>query len=167
MTKRSNLAHASVHPLSTAPHGALLVDLMSTRDIVRDLYRACLLRHDLTEAQWRVLTALWFDTRLDATRLAEHAALLPSSLTRIMNGLELRGLVVSRRDPNDARRTELRLSPAGKTLMKELSPDIQNVESLIASAIGSARLEALMQALEQTRTALSDKAELPGLRSHR
>jgi homoprotocatechuate degradation regulator HpaR len=155
--------HASVHPIHPKPHGALLVDLMTTRDAVKDLYRACLASYGLTEQQWRVLSALWFETRLDATRLAERSAVLPSSLTRIMTALEARGLVVSRRDPDDARRTELRLSAAGKTLMLELAPDIQKIESRIAHSIGAARLEALLRALQHTRTALQDGAEPAGL----
>lgn len=162
---RSNRAlSADVQPLLPHANGALLVNLMSTRDAVKDLYRDCLARHDLTEQQWRVLSVLWLDTKQDATRLAERTSLLPSSLTRIISYLEKRGLISTRRDPSDARRTELRLSPSGLALMKVMTPDIQIVESRIASVLGVSRLETLMAELQRARNILNDNAELPGLR---
>ena len=153
-----------LHPMPENASGTLLVDLMATRDTVKELYRATLARHDLTEQQWRVLSALWALHRLDATRLAERAAVLPSSLTRIVSGLEARGYLNARRDPSDARRTELRLSADGRALMESLAPEIDRIEARIASAVGAARLEALLRALTQTRTALSDIAPERGLR---
>jgi len=55
-----------------------------------------------------------------AGRLGEHAGLSPTSVTRLVDRLERRGLVSRRRDSEDRRQVDVGLTPAGERLLGEL-----------------------------------------------
>lgn len=133
----------------------LSLALLNTRDAVHERYRGVLAPHRLTMQQWRVLSTLARTGERDATRLATQTGIQPPSLTRILQGMETRGVVTVRRDPDDGRRTLLSLSDPGKTLVEELSPRIATVEESILRAFGAERCRALTIALEDLERALA------------
>ena len=55
-----------------------------------------------------------------AGRLGERVGLSPTSMTRLVDRLEARGLVRRRRHAEDRRRVEIELEPAGETLLGAL-----------------------------------------------
>jgi len=56
--------------------------------------------------------------RLRRVDLAQHLALTPSGITRLLNPLERRGIVSREESGHDARATYAVLTPAGRTLFK-------------------------------------------------
>lgn len=70
--------------------------------------------------QWQVLAALWEAPGLRMTDLAEFAVLPPATLTRHVDALVERALVIRRIDPDDKRRVVVALSSQGGQLAEEL-----------------------------------------------
>jgi len=68
---------------------------------------------ELTIEQWRVMSALHEEPGQPMTTLAETAVLPPASLTRHVDKLVERGLVLRRIHPQDKRRVVTALSPVG------------------------------------------------------
>lgn len=68
---------------------------------------------ELTIEQWRVMSALHEEPGQPMTTLAETAVLPPASLTRHVDKLVERGLVLRRIHPQDKRRAVTALSPVG------------------------------------------------------
>lgn len=59
---------------------------------------------DLTAEQWGVLAQLWNKGSIAQDELAHNVCVDKSSLSRVLDVMERRGLVVRKRDPDDARR---------------------------------------------------------------
>lgn len=70
----------------------------------------------ITFEQWQVLAALLERPGLRMTDLAEVSVLPPATLTRYVDRLVERALVIRRVDPADKRRVEVGLSRAGEQL---------------------------------------------------
>ena len=74
---------------------------------------------ELTLTQVQVLRALRARP-LTLGKLGQSIGLSPTSVTRIVDRLEKRGLVSRRRDTDDRRLVQLHLEPAGERLMGEI-----------------------------------------------
>ncbi|MGC4939430.1 MarR family winged helix-turn-helix transcriptional regulator [Kribbella sp. DT2] len=83
---------------------------------------------ELTIEQWRVMSALHEEPGLPMTTLAETAVLPPASLTRYVDKLVERGLVLRRIHPSDKRRIVTALSPVGATVALRLRAAERRVE---------------------------------------
>jgi DNA-binding MarR family transcriptional regulator len=83
---------------------------------------------ELTIEQWRVMSALHAEPGLPMTTLAETAVLPPASLTRHVDKLVERGLVLRRIHPSDKRRIVTALSPVGTTVADRLRAAERRVE---------------------------------------
>lgn len=76
-------------------------------------------RAQLTLTQLSVLRALR-DGPQTAGRLGADVGLSPTSVTRLVDRLERRGLVSRRRESDDRRYVEIRLEPAGERLLSQV-----------------------------------------------
>ena len=65
----------------------------------------------LTAEQWGVLAHIWNRGGIAQDELACSLCVDKSSLSRVLNGMERKGLVVRLRDPGDARRKQLPTTP--------------------------------------------------------
>ncbi|ONI72061.1 MarR family transcriptional regulator [Kribbella sp. ALI-6-A] len=83
---------------------------------------------ELTIEQWRVMSALHEEPGLPMTTLAETAVLPAASLTRHVDKLVERGLVLRRIHPGDKRRIVTALSPVGTTVADRLRAAEHRVE---------------------------------------
>jgi DNA-binding MarR family transcriptional regulator len=75
---------------------------------------------DLTAEQWRVLSVLLDEPGQTMTRLADAAALPAGTLTRHVDRLAERGLVLRKIHAEDKRRAVVALSPVGATAAREI-----------------------------------------------
>jgi len=71
---------------------------------------------DITAEQWGVLVQLWNQGSISQDELAHLLCVDKSSLSRVLDGMERKGLVARRRDPGDARRKILYGTPAAERL---------------------------------------------------
>lgn len=100
---------------------SLPIALLRARERVMGPIRGVLAGAGITEQQWRVLRVLREDGPQEPTRIAEKACLLLPSLTRILQKLEQKHLIVRNTDPNDRRRQVIRTTSQGAQLIADNS----------------------------------------------
>ncbi|WP_108262774.1 homoprotocatechuate degradation operon regulator HpaR [Mangrovicoccus ximenensis] len=128
--------------------------LLRAREAVMDRFRPILNAHDITEQQWRVIRILHERGQTDSSQLAVLACVLPPSLTRMLKALEARGMVEVCKDPSDARRNLVRLSPKGDVFIASVSPSSAKVYEEIEARIGRERISHIMDELQALLDAL-------------
>lgn len=128
---------------------SLPMTLLRAREAVMVNFRPMLLRHDVTEQQWRVLRILGEERQLEASELAERASILPPSLTRIIRALEERQLIHRDKVEGDGRRVLLSIAPAGIALVKALAPERRAIYRDLERRLGAEDTERLLDLLEE------------------
>lgn len=74
---------------------------------------------ELTLTQVTVLRTLLSEGSQSAGHLGQAVGLSPTSVTRLVDRLERRGLVTRHRDSEDRRLVEIRLEPAGEAILNQ------------------------------------------------
>jgi DNA-binding MarR family transcriptional regulator len=100
-----------------------------------------------TLEHWWIMAVLRERPGLGMSPLAEAAAVPSATLTRHVDKLVERGMVVRRVDPADKRRVVAALSPGGELLAERLRAEEQQVEDAIAAGLGVDRFRALSREL--------------------
>ena len=78
--------------------------------------------HDLTPEQWAVLLRLREQEGLNQSHLGEKTYKDRHNITRILKQLNRRGYIEKHNDEKDKRAFRIYLTPAGRSLLKELKP---------------------------------------------
>ncbi len=81
--------------------------------------------HDVTPEQWVVLYRLHESQGLTQCGLGERTVKDKTTITRILDRLQGKGLVTRRRDASDRRSQRIFLTPDGQALVKSLVPLVQ------------------------------------------
>jgi DNA-binding MarR family transcriptional regulator len=112
-----------------------------------------------TLQMWRVLAALRDRDGRRMGDLSETTSIEVSTLTRLVDAMEKKKLVIRRRDAEDARAVTLHVTPAGRRLTERIVPIAERYEdaALVGFTGGEAetlkaalrRLYANMEALER------------------
>ncbi|QBX56309.1 MarR family transcriptional regulator [Nocardioides seonyuensis] len=133
-----------------APHhvGSLVVLLRCCEDKVRQRLQPLLDEADLSPEHWRIMALLREQPGLGAGAIATGAVLPSASVTRHVDKLVERDMVVRSIDPADKRRVVLALSPRGLDLAEQLLAEERAVEDVIATSLGPKRFEALARDLD-------------------
>jgi homoprotocatechuate degradation regulator HpaR len=127
---------------------SLPMALLRARETVMGHFRPMLERYDVTEQQWRVLRIVAENQRLDASDVAERAAILAPSLTRIIRALEQRKLIRRRQDTQDRRRVMLEIAPAGLALITKAVPESLAAHKAVEDRFGKECVEQLLDLLD-------------------
>ena len=127
---------------------SLPMALLKAREAVMAGFRPDLEAHDLTEQQWRVLRILTEQPGITMGDLAERAALLRPSLSRIVGRLEERALIERAQEERDLRRARLTMTMAGRRLVREIAPRSEQRYRDIEAAYGPDRLAELHRMLD-------------------
>ena len=127
---------------------------MRAREVLMARLRPVLRAHGLTEQQWRVLCTARDLSETEISVLAETVFLLPPSLSRILRDLEARGLMSRRTSIHDQRRVLVSVSPAGEALITRVEPALAEVRRQARRLFGVARLESLVDLLDELEAAL-------------
>jgi homoprotocatechuate degradation regulator HpaR len=129
---------------------SLPMALLRAREAVMNDFRPSLHAHGINEQQWRVLRALFGSPDPIAVGdLAEQTLLLGPSLSRILTKLEEGDLVSRRADDDDARRSYISITKAGRTLVRSIAPDSESVYAGIEQRFGKQRLHELLAELTE------------------
>src|SRR6185437_4263362 len=132
--------------------------LLRGRESVMRYFRPSLLKHGVTEQQWRVLRALSSVDEMEVMMLATATYLLPPSISRILRDLQKRGLLTRRSDNHDLRRNLVAISPRGNELIKTLSPHSEAAYTEIATRFGPGSFDKLCALLLKLESELQDRA---------
>lgn len=135
---------------------SLPIALLRAREKVMGPIREMLSDVDVTEQQWRVLRVLEENGPLDPTHIASEACLLMPSLTRILQKLDEKGLVLRSNDPLDGRKQRIEASDAAKDLIRQNMATSMNLTKQMRSTLGDEKFEMLLDLLNEL-----DQLDLP------
>jgi DNA-binding MarR family transcriptional regulator len=119
-------------------------------------------RHRLLAAQWSVLRVLWrqegltqrLTQRLTQVELADAMRVEKASLTGLLNGMERAGLISRRRNPDDRRKINIRLTARGRRLEREVLPYAAEIDRQATRGLTAAETETLKALLARIITNL-------------
>lgn len=128
---------------------------VASRNVI-GLYRPLLEPLGLTHPQYLVMLALWEESPLRVSEIADRLSLEPATLSPLLKRLEAGGVVRRDRDPRDERAVSVSLTPAGRRLradaerippavLDRLGMDVVELEEIrdrLTSLIDATRREA-------------------------
>lgn len=112
------------------------------------------LGHDLTFSQYITLKKLAAGFA-SVTDLARAAEVNPGAMTRLLDKLEARGLIVREADASDRRALHIHLTPAGLTIWQDINQCGMRVRERAMHGMEEAEREQLTRLLERVRDNLS------------
>lgn len=98
---------------------------------------------------WRVLAALYEQDGRRMGDLSATTSIDVSTLTRLVDNMEKKGLVARRRDAGDARAVVLHVAPAGRRLTARILPIAERYERVALEGFSAAEAEQLKAALRR------------------
>jgi MarR family transcriptional regulator, organic hydroperoxide resistance regulator len=107
---------------------------------------------------WRVLAAL---REKDGRRMGDLSlttSIEVSTLTRLVDNMEKKGLVARRRDAADSRAVLLHVTPAGRRLARRILPIAERYEMVALKGFGAAEADTLKAALRRLYANMDDLA---------
>ena len=131
--------------------------LLSAREAVMAPIRPILRQHDITEQQWRLLRVLIDLGPMEISRAADAAMIMAPSVTRMLKDLTERGLIKRRPDKNDARRSILSITPAGRRVVKNTAAHTSRLLQEYRGAFGTRRFNALIRELRDFQAAINQR----------
>ena len=115
------------------------------------------LGHDLTFSQFVTLKKLGMsDGHISVGDLARAAELNPGAMTRLLDKLEEKGLIVRANDPTDRRALRIQLTDAGRAIYDQCSACSDRVRERALSGMSESECEQFIATLEPVRTNLSN-----------
>ena len=114
--------------------------------------------HDLTFSQFIAIKKLATGTA-GVTDLARAADLNPGAMTRLLDKLEARGLLVRVADPNDRRALHIHLTEAGVAMWRDIDQCGQRVREAALRGMDSAEREQLTALMERVRDNLHSSTD--------
>ena len=112
------------------PPSSLAVHVRQVEARLRGVLQPLLDEHGLAMDHWRIIAVIGEEPGLGMGDIATLAVVPAASLTRHMDRLVERGIVVRRIDPGDKRRSVVALSPRGQ----EYAARLRGAERSVASA---------------------------------
>ena len=89
------------------------------------------------------------------TQLAKYSLLEQSRMTRIVDQMEKRGLVVRKSDKGDGRRVRVHLTDAGQKLSSEVVEEAREHERTLLSALNQSDADRIKPSLERLLASLN------------
>jgi len=118
---------------------------LSRRYQFRD--RSAICCHGLSVTQCYALDALAEGGELPVTALARRLFLAVSTVTRTLDQLERRGLVLRRRGRGDRRVVRVTITPKGKALLARIQADLVATQRALLAPLSPAEREAVLRTL--------------------
>ncbi len=131
----------------------VVVALIRTADLVRRAVGRVLEPYDITVQQYNVLRILrgageqGLPTLEIGERMVEHAP----GVTRLLDRLEVKGLVRRQRCPEDRRQVLCWLTPAGTELVERLDEPVDSADAEAVAMLAPEEQERLLRLLDAVR----------------
>ena len=136
---------------------SLPMALLRAREAVMKKFIPSLRENGLSSQQWRVIRALNEEEGLDITELAHRCFLLMPSLSRIIQNLEKRELVIRNQSSSDNRKSVISITAPGKKLFQKIAPKSVERYDLITEKFGYGKLELLYELLDELIEKIDEK----------
>jgi len=137
---------------------AVMSNLFRAANAVRNnLERTVLQPHDLTWTAFVVLWVVWVWDPIETRDVAAEVGVSKATVSGVLATLERRDLLRRERGTDDRRLVLVRLTPAGRRLMRRLFPRFNAQEQAIASALTARSRSTTADALRRlARTAANE-----------
>jgi DNA-binding MarR family transcriptional regulator len=112
-------------------------------------------KFDITLPMWRVLASLLHEDGQRMTQLAEHTSIEISTLSRLVAGLEKKGLMKRKPSEDDRRSVIALLTRAGRNLAAQVAPLADLYERIALANISAEDAVLLKRLLRQIYTNIS------------
>lgn len=90
---------------------------------------------DVTPEQWAVLIRLWKRDGRSQSELSDATFRDGPTMSRIIDGMETRGYLERREDPNDGRVRLVRLTKRGRDMKRKLVPIVEQIVERLISGV--------------------------------
>lgn len=114
--------------------------------------------HRISPEEWAVLLVLWSKGPQTPSTLSEQTIRDRTTVTRLIDGMVGKELVIRSENPTDRRRTDISLSPIGEALEAELVPIAIELIGQVSAGVTQRDLETTRKTL---RALSANLAELP------
>jgi DNA-binding MarR family transcriptional regulator len=134
------------------PRYQALIELLRTAENLWNESRLLFARWKLSPSQFNVINVLHESPHgMSQVELSRTLIMHRSNVTGLIDRLEARGLVTRRDTPGDRRAYAVVLTPAGRTLLKELLPTYYGAAEEVWGALPARRAAELVRDLETVR----------------
>jgi DNA-binding MarR family transcriptional regulator len=132
------------------------VALMRTADLMRRSVAAVVEPHGITPQQYNVLRILRGagERGLPTLDIAERMIEQTPGITRLIDRLESKKLVLRERCPTDRRQVFCRITAVGLALLERIAEPLRNAEQDALQFLSEAQLVQLVSLLDRARTGL-------------
>jgi DNA-binding MarR family transcriptional regulator len=136
----------------------VFLNLWRTYDRLRRLEDDLFGPHDLTAQQYNALRLLRgvYPNKLRTLDLAARLVSRAPDITRLLDKLEQRGLIVRTRPPENRREVWVGVTAAGLALLRELAAPVRACHARQLGHLSGAQLEALVELLRCARAPHED-----------
>jgi DNA-binding MarR family transcriptional regulator len=111
-------------------------------------------KYGLTQSEFRCLRLFNKNDVLNNKQVAERMNLSPSRLTRIIDGLVVKGYIIRQIEPADRRNMKVELSKRGKVIVQKLNDAYVNIHQEILEDIDKSQHKPLINAMGNLLVAL-------------
>ncbi|WP_109302551.1 MarR family winged helix-turn-helix transcriptional regulator [Aquimarina sp. AU474] len=114
---------------------------------------------DLSKEQWSVLKRLYVDDGQPQNDLAFITHRDKTSMTRLVNTMESKNLVVRKSDENDRRVNRIFLTNHGKEVIAKVRPIMYDLIPMVQESLDDQEIEVLITALKKVKAKIAEIAE--------
>ncbi len=129
--------------------------------LIFDLYQCCQQRmqhqserFNLPEAELRCLRLFGQERYLTPKGIARQMGVVKSRITKLISGLELKGLVQRFKDPQDSRISLLRLTSAGQTKLDRINAHLKSANRDVLARMTPEQRDTLLVHLEVLKASM-------------
>lgn len=141
------------HKFQPCPEEVAFVDLLRTTDLLSRRLAPVLKGEDLSSTQYNVLRILrGAGGDLTCGEIGDRMITRDPDITRLLDRLERRGLIVRHRDTRDRRTVMTRITLEGLRLLSRLDEPVQAAHRQQLGHLGRQRLHALTELLSLARS---------------
>ncbi|MBX7220510.1 MAG: MarR family transcriptional regulator [Blastocatellia bacterium] len=136
----------------------VFLNLQRTTDLLRNHFQGTIKAEGLTGAQYNILRILRGagEAGLVCREIGARMITKDPDITRLLDRMEARGLVMRTRDTKDRRVIQTRITPAGLDLLASLDDKVTSRHQTLLGHLSVAELETLSALLEKARTKSSE-----------
>jgi DNA-binding MarR family transcriptional regulator len=115
--------------------------------VVTEIYQAEMASHDLTARQYAVLFALAHSDGMSQSELVDATGIDRSTMADIVRRMLKKGIVQRKRDKDDARAYEVKITEEGTRLFKVVTPIVHRIEERLLSSLNGRRVDEFLDNL--------------------
>jgi DNA-binding MarR family transcriptional regulator len=105
--------------------------------------------YEITGEQWAIIRHLWEEEALSQRELAEKTSKDKPNITRMLDALEKKHLILRQSDPRDRRKYCVYLTKEGKQLYERLLPLTQSLRQRVTQNLAPAEIDLAKEILNK------------------